>query len=148
MLSAVHIRSILEGYSVKASIAFGSPPNACWLGETPDPLGVRKEICVRKRNVTITVRCTEDERDKIKARAAKHGLKLSDFVLRLALGKRIVVADGLDEAVRQMKAVGNNANQIARAVNEGRLQTVQLGEVRQALYLIYGRLGEILREVR
>lgn len=103
---------------------------------------------MRKRNVTITVRCTEDERDKIKARAAQHGLKLSDYVLRSAMGKRIVVANGLDEVVRQLKALGNNVNQIARAVNEGRLQAVQLGEVRQALYSIYGRLGEILREVR
>ena len=103
---------------------------------------------MRKRNVTITVRCTEDERDKIKARAALHGLKLSDFVLRSALGKRIVVANGLDEVVRQLKALGNNVNQIARAVNEGRLQAVQLGEVRQALYSIYGRLGEIPREVK
>ncbi|MBO6141658.1 MAG: plasmid mobilization relaxosome protein MobC [Ruminococcus sp.] len=103
---------------------------------------------MRKRNVTITVRCTEDEREKIKSRAAQHGLKLSDYVLRSAMGKKIVVVGGLDEVVRQLKALGNNVNQIARAVNEGRLQAVQLGEVRQALYSIYGRLGEILREVR
>ena len=103
---------------------------------------------MRKRNVTITVRCTEDERDKIKARAAQHNLKLSDYVLRSALGKKIVVANGLDVVVRQLKALGNNVNQIARAVNEGRVQAVQLWEVQGTLYAIYGRLGEILREVR
>ena len=74
--------------------------------------------------------------------------KLSDFVLRSALGKKIVVANGLDEAVRQMKAVGNNVNQIARAVNEGRVQAVGLIEVQRTLYAIYGRLGEILKEVK
>ena len=103
---------------------------------------------MRKRNVTITIRCTEDGRDKIKARASQHGLTLSDYVLRSALGKKIVVASGLDEVVRQLKALGNNVNQITRAVNEGRVQAVQLGEVRQVLYSIYGRLGEILREVK
>ncbi|MBR1765047.1 MAG: plasmid mobilization relaxosome protein MobC [Ruminococcus sp.] len=103
---------------------------------------------MRKRNVTITVRCTEDERDKIKARAAQHGLKLSDYVLRSALGKKIVVVSGLDEVVRQLKALGNNVNQIARAVNEGRVQAVQLGDVQRTLYAIYGLLGQIIKEVR
>lgn len=96
---------------------------------------------MRKRNATITIRCTEDEREKIKARAAQHSLKLSDYVLRSALGKKIVVANGLDEVIRQLKSIGNNVNQIARAVNEGRLKAVQLGEVKQTLYAIYGLLG-------
>ncbi len=100
---------------------------------------------MRKRNVTITVRCTEEERNRIKARAESHSLKLSDFVLRSAQGKKIVVAEGLDEVIRQMKAIGNNVNQIARAVNEGWLQAVQLTEVQQALYSIYGRLEEIIK---
>ena len=103
---------------------------------------------MRKRNVTITVRCTEEERQRIKARAEQHNLKLSDFVLRSALGKKIVVAEGLDDVLRQMKALGNNVNQIARAVNEGRLKAVQLGDVQKGLYAIYGQLGEIIKEVR
>lgn len=74
-------------------------------------------------------------------------MKLCDYVLRSALKKKIVVANGLDEVIRQLKAIGNNVNQIARAVNEGRLKAVQLGDVQRTLYAIYGRLGEILKEV-
>ena len=103
---------------------------------------------MRKRNVTITVRCTEDERGKIRERAEKHGLKLSDYVLRSALGKKIVVAEGLDEVIRQMKAIGNNVNQIARAVNEGQLKCVDLKEVEAAMYALYGQLGKIISEVK
>ena len=103
---------------------------------------------MRKRNVTITVRCTEDERDKIRERAGKHGLKLSDYVLRSALGKKIVVVNGLDEVIRQMKAIGNNVNQIARAVNEGQLKAVGLEAVHQDLYALYGQLGKIISEVK
>lgn len=103
---------------------------------------------MRKRNVTITVRCTEDERQRIYDKARQHNLKLSDYVLRSALGKKIVVANGLDEVVRQQKAIGNNINQIARLTNEGRLQTIQLDEVQAALWKIYEQLSEIIKAVK
>ena len=143
-----------------------------WLGENPGPpfIGVRKKkrramLCrkmkssdtddmtkevfkMRKRNVTITVRCTEDERDKIRGRAEQHGLPLSDYVLRSALGKKIVVINGLDEVVRQMKAIGNNINQLARAVNEGRVYAVNFDAVHRDLYALYGQIGKLVREVK
>ena len=58
---------------------------------------------MRTRDVTITVRCTEDERRKIRERASSRGLKLSDFVLRSALGKKIVVLDGFWELSKRLK---------------------------------------------
>ena len=103
---------------------------------------------MRKRNVTITVRCTVDERDKIKARADSHSLSLSDFVLRSALGKKIVVVNGLDEVVRQMKAIGNNINQLARAVNEGRIKAVNFDAVHRDLYALYGQIGKLIGKVK
>ena len=103
---------------------------------------------MRKRNVTITVRCTVDERDKIKSRAESHSLSLSDFILRSALGKRIVVVNGLDEIVRQMKAIGNNINQLARAVNEGRVKAVDFDAVHRDLYALYGQIGKLIGEMK
>ena len=103
---------------------------------------------MRTRDVTITIRCTKDERDKIRERASSRGLKLSDFVLRSALGKKIVVADGFWEMGKQLKAVGNNLNQLTRLCNEGRVKAVDLKECSKTLFDIYGRLGEILREVK
>ena len=103
---------------------------------------------MRKRNETITVRCTKDERDKIKGRAESNGLPLSDYVLRSALGKKIVVANGLDEVIRQMKAIGNNINQLARAVNEGRITAVNFETVHSDLYALYGQIGKLVGEVR
>ena len=92
----------------------------CRKMKSSDTDDMTKEVFkMRKRNVTITVRCTEDERDKIRGRAEQHGLPLSDYVLRSALGKKIVVINGLDEVVRQMKAIGNNINQLARKFNAG-----------------------------
>ena len=59
---------------------------------------------MRKRNVTITIRCTEDERQRIYNKARQHSLTLSDFVLRSALDKKIIVAEGINEIVKQQKA--------------------------------------------
>ena len=103
---------------------------------------------MRKRNVTITIRCTVDERDKIKSRAESHSLSLSDFILRSALGKKIVVINGLDEVVRQMKGIGNNINQLARAVNEGRIKAVNFDAVHRDLYALYGQIGKLIGEVK
>ena len=103
---------------------------------------------MRTRDVTITVRCTEDERRKIRERAASRGLKLSDFVLRSALGKKIVVLDGFHELSKQLKAVGNNLNQLTRLCNEGRVKVAELKECSCTLFDIYGRLGEMLKEVK
>lgn len=103
---------------------------------------------MRTRDVTITIRCTRDERDKIRERASSRGLKLSDFVLRSALGKKIVVADGFWEMGKQLKAIGNNLNQLTRLAHEGRVKAVDLKECSKTLFDIYGRLGEILREVK
>ena len=142
--------------SVNASIAGGSPqpsklaPPHCWLGENPGPPHSEKKgvMKLRTRDVTITIRCTEDERRKIRERAASRGLKLSDFVLRSALGKKIIVLDGFWELSKQLKAVGNNLNQLTRLCNEGRVKVAELKECRGLLMDIYGRLGEILREVK
>ena len=103
---------------------------------------------LRTRDVTITVRCTEDERRKIRERAASRGLKLSDFVLRSALGKKIIVLDGFWELSKQLKAVGNNLNQLTRLCNEGRVKVAELKECRGLLMDIYGRLGKMLKEVK
>ena len=103
---------------------------------------------MRTRDVTITVRCTEDERRKIRERATSRGLKLSDFVLRSALGKKIIVLDGFHELSKQLKAVGNNLNQLTRLCNEGRVKVVNLNECRSTLIDLYGQMGELLREVK
>ena len=140
-----------------ASIAGGSPqpsklaPPHCRLGENPGPPHNKKEkgvMKMRTRDVTITVRCTEDERRKIRERAASRGLKLSDFVLRSALGKKIVVLDGFWEMGKQLKAVGNNLNQLTRLCNEGRVKVAELKECSILLMDIYRRLGEMLKEVK
>ena len=84
---------------------------------------------MRKRNRTITIRCTDDEYERIHSKAQRHKLSLSDFVLRSAMDKKIIVADGLDEVAKQQKAIRRNLNQIAMLTHERRLHSVRLDEL-------------------
>ena len=103
---------------------------------------------MRKRNRTITIRCTDDEYERIHSKAQRHKLSLSDFILRLALDKKIVVADGLNEVAKQQKAIGRNLNQIAMLAHEGRLHSVRLDELIEQHRVVTAAVCDIAKEVR
>ena len=103
---------------------------------------------MRKRNRTITIRCTDDEYQRIHHKAERHKLSLSDFILKSALDKRIVVADGLDEVVKQQKAIGRNLNQIAMLAHEGRLHSVRLDELIEQHRAVTAAVCEIAKVVK
>ena len=103
---------------------------------------------MRKRNRTIAIRCTEEEYQRIHDRAKQYGLRLNDFVIRSALDKKIIVAEGINEIVKQQKAIGRNLNQIATLANMDRLTVVNfqplLDEHTNATIMI----GELLKAVK
>ena len=103
---------------------------------------------MRKRNTTIAIRCTEEESRRIHELAERHGLKLNDFVMRCALGKKIVVANGIDEIVRQQKAIGRNLNQIATLANMDRLNAVNFQPLLDEHRKVTELIGQLLREVK
>lgn len=103
---------------------------------------------MRKRNRTITIRCNDDEYERIHNRAQRHKLSLSDFILRSALDKKIVVADGLDEVAKQQKAIGRNLNQIAMLAHEGRLHSVRLDELVEQHKAATQAVCDIAKEVK
>ena len=138
--------------SGKASIAAGIPPAAfaCRAeARTHFNWHKKEEVdSMRKRNTTIAIRCTEEESRRIHELADKHGLKLNDFVMRCALGKKIVVANGIDEIVRQQKAVGRNLNQIATLANMDRLTAVNFQPLLDEHRKVTELIGQLLREVK
>ena len=103
---------------------------------------------MRRRNTTIAIRCTEEENRRVHELAEKHGLKLNDFVMRCALGKKIVVANGIDEIVRQQKAIGRNLNQIATLANMDRLTAVNFQPLLDEHTKVTDMIGQLLREVK
>ena len=103
---------------------------------------------MRKKNTTIAIRCTDEESRRIHELAERHGLKLNDFVIRCALGKKIFIANGVDEIVRQQKAIGCNLNQIATLANMDRLTAVNFQPLLDEHTKVTDMIGQLLREVK
>ncbi len=103
---------------------------------------------MRKRNKTIAIRCTEEEYQRVHRRAREHGMKLSDFVLRTALGKKIIIAEGLQDVVRQQRAIGNNLNQLTRLANQGEINVIDLKAMVREYSAVTEMIAEVLREVK
>ena len=109
---------------------------------------MKEMIQIRKRNKTIAIRCTEEEYQRVHRRAREHGMKLSDFVLRTALGKKIIVANGLNDVVRQQRAIGNNLNQLTRLANQGEINIIDLRKLVDEYKAVTEMISEMLREVK
>ena len=63
-------------------------------------------------------------------------------------GKKIVVANGIDEIVRQQKAIGRNLNQIATLANMDRLTAVNFQPLLDEHTKVTDMIGQLLREVK
>ena len=116
----------------------------------PEPffMKLRGDDTMRKRNRTIAIRCTEEEYQSIHDKAEQYGLRLNDFVIRSALDKKIIVAEGINEIVKQQKAIGRNLNQIATLANMERLTAVNLQQLLNEHTNATTMIGELLRAVK
>jgi len=87
-----------------------------------------------------TFRATEKERQMLKSLAKKANMSKSDFIRHAIFSKEIVVIDGLHELTRELKAIGNNLNQLTVRANTGQIHAVNLTETKDALGNIFDRL--------
>ncbi|MDO5398289.1 MAG: plasmid mobilization relaxosome protein MobC [bacterium] len=96
------------------------------------------------RKIKLSVRVNEREYKHLKNQADNAGLKMEPFIRKLIMGTEIRPRppDNVAQLIREINAVGNNINQIARKVNtENRVNQAQIEEL---LHLF----GEIYREVK
>ena len=74
----------------------------------------------------MSIRISKENLALIHKKATKAKLNFTDYVTRACLGKQIVVIDGLEEIIREQKAIGRNLNQITLFANMGRVDAVNL----------------------
>ena len=96
----------------------------------------------------MSIRISEENLQKIRIKAQQAKLSLTDYVTRCCLGKQITVIEGLDEVVRQQKAIGRNLNQLTTLANMGRIGTVYLEELTGQYSQVSGLLSDILSRRR
>lgn len=92
-----------------------------------------------------TFRVSEKERQELKLRAKKSKMSKSDYIRHCVFDKEITVIDGLDEFAKQLKAIGNNLNQLTTRANMGHFEAVNLAETKEQLGEIYDLLTSLCK---
>lgn len=95
----------------------------------------------RSRKHCVSIRVSDRELTAIRAKVERSGLSLREYALRSLLGKEIHVKEGGLEVVKELKAIGNNVNQIAHHVNAGLIT-----DCSPELSQMYSALKELMYE--
>ncbi len=96
-----------------------------------------------KKDTTFSIRISSEDLDTIKRKAKQARMSQSDYVTRCCLGRQVVVIEDLKEFSKQLRAIGNNLNQLTVMANAGKLQAVYLDKTAQALADVSAALRDI-----
>lgn len=91
----------------------------------------------------LSIRISGEDLQTLHHKADKASLSITDYVTKCSLGKQIFVIDGLDEVIRQQKAIGRNLNQLTTLCNMGKVDCMNL----QPLTDEFAKLNQTLTEL-
>ena len=97
------------------------------------------------KNRKLSIRISDADWQQVHDKAEQADMTLTEYVTACCLGKRIVVIDGLDEVIRQQKAIGRNLNQLTTLANMGKVKTVYLKELTDAYAQGSSLLSDLLK---
>ena len=95
------------------------------------------------KNRKLSIRISEENLRTLHHKADKAKLSITDYVTKACLDKQIFVINGLDEVIRQQKAIGRNLNQLTTLCNMGKVDCVSL----QPLTDEYVKLNQTLTDL-
>ena len=93
-------------------------------------------------------RATEEEKSIIMKKVDASDLSISEYLRRCALDKPIIVMEGVDQIAYELRAIGNNLNQITRAVNARYIHAVNLQETEEVLGQLWQSLNSLQQSVQ
>ena len=96
----------------------------------------------------ISTRVTPERREIIEEKAYSSYRTPSMYLRDCALGKEIIVVKGVDDIANELRKIGNNLNQLTRAVNADYCYEVDLRETREEVARLWQLLNSLTQEVR
>ena len=100
---------------------------------------------MKKKDIKFSTRMAAEDRATIKELAKQSHMSMSNYVTACCLGQQIVIIEGLKEVLKELKAIGNNLNQISVKINAGAFQSYNFQEVIEMQRNIYQELYRISR---
>ncbi len=96
----------------------------------------------------LKFRVTPEEKEIINNKALSSYRLVSCYLRDCALDKQITVINGAEKIADELRRIGNNINQIARGVNSGYVNAVDLTETRKELKAIWQSLNALYQDAR
>ena len=96
----------------------------------------------------MSIGISEDDLNIVHYKAEQAKLTMTEYVTQCALGKQIFVIDGLDEVIRQQKAIGKNLNRLTVLSNMGKISSVNLEQLTEEYASLNKALTELLDRKR
>ena len=100
------------------------------------------------RNLILSARVSAEEKEMIEQKAYESYRTVSTYLRECGLEKKIVSVRGLDAVATEMRRIGNNINQLTRAVNSGQIYSINLYETQERLGELWRLLNLLIREAR
>ena len=100
------------------------------------------------RDCIMKFRATKKEKAIIMKKVIEAGMNISEYLRKAALDKPVMNVSGLDDIAGQLRAIGNNINQLTRAVNSGYIQAVDLHETEEVLSQLWQSLNSLRQDAR
>ena len=101
-----------------------------------------------RKSEIISTRVTPEQRAIIEEKAYSSYRTPSMYLRDCALEKKIIVINGVDELAAELRKIGNNLNQLTRAVNAGYVREVDLTATREEVVKIWQSLNSLRQDVR
>ena len=86
-----------------------------------------------RKDTTFSIRISKGDLELIKQKAKKARMSQSDYVTHCCLGRQIVVVEGLKELAKELRAIGNNLNQLTTLANMKQITVVYLDKAAEGL---------------
>ena len=97
-----------------------------------------------KKTERIEIRLTPEEKTTIINNSVKANTTISEYMIKSATKKEIVVINDLDKLVIQLRRLGNNINQLTKLANGRVITCVELEGVKKELSKIWQSLNSLI----
>lgn len=108
----------------------------------------KKKTAKEARSEILRFRVTPAEREQIENKAYSSYRIVSKYLRDCALEKEIFVVEGVDSLAQELRRIGTNLNQIAKAVNAGSVSAVDLTEMTEEVRAVWRSLNSLPLAVR
>jgi len=93
-------------------------------------------------------RISESGYKTLKQKSKRGKVTMTEFLERAITDKDVVVVDGVQELISELKAIGRNLNQLTMLANMGKVDTVYLADTKAQLSNIYEKLSALCEVVK